>query len=425
LELFESQKKSHPLAWRMQPEDFDDFLGQSHVLGVNKPLRRLIEEDKVVSLILYGPPGSGKTALAHIVAKKTRSRFISINAVTAGIKDIRDAVGIAKSGKTILFVDEIHRFNKLQQDALLPYVETGELVLIGASTQNPFFALVPALSSRSSIFRFNPIPQEDIVHLLKRALSDKRGLGDYPISLEEEALDFIASVSEGDARRALNVLELSFISSFDDAAGSYIITLPHVRDAVQNKTLYYDEDDHYDTVSAFIKSMRGSDPDAAVYWLAKMIEAGEDPLFIARRIVICSSEDVGNADPHALVVAVSAMTALEKIGMPEGRIPLSQAALYVAAAPKSNASYMALDKATEAIQSETVQEVPAHLKDAHYSGAKRLGAGEGYVYPHNFPGHYVKQEYLREKKSFYTPSSEGYERIIKSRLQKRRSTRDD
>jgi putative ATPase len=425
LELFKTQRRTSPLAWRMQPEDFDDFLGQSHLLGVQKPLRRLIEEDKIVSLILYGPPGTGKTALAHIIAKKTRAEFISINAVTAGIKEIREAVSSIRSEKTILFVDEIHRFNKIQQDALLPYIEKGDLTLIGASTQNPFFSLVPALSSRSMIFQFRPIPKDDLRRLLARALSDARGLGDHHVSIRDEAVDFIASVSEGDARRALNILELTFLSLGNDAEGGRVITLGHVKEVLENKTLYYDEDDHYDTISAFIKSMRGSDPDATVYWMAKMIESGEDPLFIARRIVICASEDVGNADPQALVVAVSAMHALERIGMPEGRIPLSQAAIYIAAAPKSNASYAALEKAVEEIRTQPMQPVPDHLKDAHYTGAKRLGAGKGYLYPHSFKGHYIKQDYMRIHKSFYNPSSEGYEEVIKSRLQKRRSTTDD
>jgi putative ATPase len=409
----------------MQPEDIDDFFGQSHLLGRNKPLRRLIEEDKIVSLIFFGPPGTGKTALAHIIAKKTMARFISINAVTSGIKDIREAVLSGKSEKLILFVDEIHRFNRLQQDALLPYVETGEITLIGASTHNPFFALVPALSSRSLLFQFEPISKDDIKKLLQKALSDKRGLAGHNISIEKDAIDFITSVSEGDARRALNILELSFVSSFDTNERRYIISLKHVKDVLQNKTLYYDENDHYNTISAFIKSMRGSDPDATVYWLSKMLESGEDPLFIARRIVICASEDVGNADPTALVIAVSAMDALEKIGIPEGRIPLSQAAIYVAAAPKSNASYIAIEKAIEDIRNEPVQQVPDHLKDSNYSGAKRLEAGKGYLYPYNFDKNYVKQKYLIKNKSFYNPSSEGYERIIKSRLQKRRTTSDD
>lgn len=425
MELFKTQRRTSPLAWRMQPEDFGDFLGQSHLLGPLRPLRRLIEEDKIVSVILYGPPGTGKTALAHIIAKKTRAEFISINAVTAGIKEIREAVSSIRSEKTILFVDEIHRFNKIQQDALLPYIETGELTLIGASTQNPFFSLVPALSSRSVIFQFHPIPKDDLKRLVTRALSDTRGLGDHRASIEDEAIDFIASVSEGDARRALNILELAFLSSGDGGEGGRIITLRHVKEVLENKTLYYDEDDHYDTISAFIKSMRGSDPDAAVYWMAKMFESGEDPLFIARRIVICASEDVGNADPQALAVAVAAMQALERIGMPEGRIPLSQAAIYVAAAPKSNASCSAIEKAIEEIRTQPVQPVPDHLKDSHYAGAKRLGAGKGYLYPHRFDGHYIKQDYMHIHKSFYTPSTEGYEKVIKSRLQKRRSTTDD
>jgi putative ATPase len=424
LELFKEQKRTPPLAWRMQPEEFEDLLGQSHLLAANKPLRRLIEEDKIVSLILYGPPGTGKTALAHIIAGKTRSDFISLNAVTAGIKDIRDAVASVRGEKTILFVDEIHRFNKVQQDALLPYIEKGDLTLIGASTQNPFFSLVPALSSRSVIFQFRPLRKDDIMALLRRTLSDRKGLGDYDVSIEDAAVDFVASVSEGDARRALNILELAFLSCMA-ADGRCRITIDHAKEVLQNRTIYYDEDEHYNTVSAFIKSMRGSDPDASVYWLAKMLEAGDDPLFLARRIVICAAEDVGNADPTALCVAVSAMQALEKIGMPEGRIPLAQAAVYVAAAPKSNASCAAIDKAIETIRSEPVQEVPAHLKDSHYAGAKRLGAGEGYKYPHSFEKHYVAQVYMNIHRSFYTPSSQGYERIMKSRLRKRRSTPDD
>jgi putative ATPase len=424
VELFKTQKRTQPLAWRMQPEEFNDLLGQSHLLGPGKPLRRLIEEDRIVSLIFYGPPGTGKTALAHIIARKTSSDFIPINAVTSGVREIREAVASIRGEKTILFVDEIHRFNKLQQDALLPHIEKGELTLIGASTQNPFFALVPALSSRSIIFRFNPVAAEDLGKILRRALSDKRGLGEYPVDVADDAIVFISSASEGDARRALNILELSFLSAFDSKSGKYVISLDRVKEALQSKTLYYDEDDHYNTISAFIKSMRGSDPDAALYWLAKMIESGEDPLFIARRVVICASEDVGNADPRALVVAVSAMQAFEKIGLPEGRIPLAQAVLYVATAPKSNASYAALEKATESVGKEPLQPVPDHLKDAHYAGAGRLDAGKGYLYPHNYEGHFVKQDYMKDPKSFYSPSSEGYERVIKSRLQKRRTTSD-
>ncbi len=408
----------------MQPEDFDDFLGQQHLLGANRPLRRLIDEDKLVSVILYGPPGTGKTALAHIVARKTRADFISLNAVTAGIKDIRDAVSSIRGGRTILFVDEIHRFNKIQQDALLPHIEQGEVILIGASTQNPFFALVPALSSRSQIFQFMPIPADDIRTLLRRAVTDRRGLGDYRVSIDDEGIGVIASLCGGDARKALNILELSFLSSFDAGSDTYTITAALIREASQSKSLYYDEDEHYNIISAFIKSMRGSDPDAAVYWLARMIESGEDPLFIARRIVICASEDIGNADPQALTLAVSALQAVDRIGMPEGRIPLAQAVIYIAAAPKSNASCAAIDAAIGAVRNEPLQQVPSHLRDSHYQGAKRLGAGIGYQYPHSFPGHYVKQAYLSAPRSFYTPTEEGYEKIIHTMLQKRRSTPD-
>jgi len=414
----------------MQPEDFEDFLGQPHLLDRNRPLRRLIEDDKIVSVIFYGPPGTGKTALAHIIARKTKARFISLNAVTAGIKDIRHAVDSSRGERAILFVDEIHRFNKTQQEALLPHVEKGEIILVGASTQNPFFSLVPALSSRSLIFPFKPIPPDELKKLLYRAISDKKGLGEYEISLQQEAAEFIASVSDGDARKALNILELAFLSSLEsDTADSSpanraIITLAQAKEVTQNRSIYYDEDDHYNTISAFIKSMRGSDPDATVYWMAKMLEAGEDPLFIARRIVICAAEDVGNADPQALVVAVSALHAFEKIGLPEGRIPLAMAALYVATAPKSNASYVAIDSAIDAVRNEPAREVPNHLKDSNYKSAKKLGAGVGYLYPHSFDGHYVKQAYMPDQKTFYTPSSEGFEKIVQERLHKRRETPD-
>ena len=409
----------------MQPEDFNDFLGQQHLLAGNKPLRRLIEEDKIVSVIFYGPPGTGKTALAHIIARKTKARFIAINAVTAGIKDIREAVESSRDERAILFVDEIHRFNKTQQDALLPHVEQGEVVLIGASTQNPFFSLVPALSSRSLIFAFKPIPEEDLKKLISRALTEKRGLGEYTVGLQSEAADYIAAISEGDARKTLNILELAFLSSFESTTGRAVITLEQVKEVTQNRSIYYDEDDHYNTISAFIKSMRGSDPDATVYWMAKMLESGEDPLFIARRIVICAAEDVGNADPQALTVAVSALHAFEKIGLPEGRIPLAMAALYIATAPKSNASYRAIDKALDAVRKEPLQEVPDHLKDASYKNAGKLGAGIGYLYPHDYEHHYVKQRYMREPKSFYNPSSEGFEKVVQERLHTRRETEDE
>lgn len=405
----------------MQPQGFDEFVGQQHLLAHNKPLRRLIEDDKIVSVIFFGPPGTGKTALAHIIARRTNARFIAINAVTAGIKDIREAVESSRGERAILFVDEIHRFNKTQQDALLPHVERGDIILVGASTQNPYFSLVPALSSRSLIFPFKPIPAEELKALLLRALTDPKGLGKYNISLHHDAADYIASVSGGDARKALNMLELSFLTLPGEDAE---ITLDQVKEVTQDRSIYYDEDDHYNTISAFIKSMRGSDPDATVYWMAKMIESGEDPLFIARRIVICAAEDVGNADPQALAIAVSSLHAFEKIGMPEGRIPLAMAALYVASAPKSNAVYLAIDKAIASIKNEPLLEVPDHLRDSSYRSAKKLGAGTGYLYPHDFEHHLVKQSYLPESRSFYTPSSEGFEKIIQKRLYKRRELLD-
>ncbi|MGE5894346.1 MAG: replication-associated recombination protein A [bacterium] len=423
MDLFGASEKEMPLAWRLRPRNLDEFSGQEHILAPGRPLRNLIEKDKIVSLILFGPPGSGKTALAHIIAQKTDSQFISLNAVTGGIKDIRDAVSAARHRRTILFVDEIHRFNKIQQDALLPHVESGEITLIGASTHNPFFSLVPALASRSIIFPFHPLTPSEIRAVLKRALDDPRGIQHPGLTVAEEALDFIASWSDGDARRALNMLELSYLTFRKDSASLHL-TLDLVQEAIQTKTLYYDEDDHYDTISAFIKSMRGSDPDAAVYWLSKMIEAGEDPMFLARRIVICASEDVGNADPHALTLAVSAMSAVEKIGMPEGAIPLAQAAIYIACSPKSNASYAALTKATEKIRSGYIQEVPPHLRDSHYSGAQRLGAGIGYKYPHDYEGGYIEQQYMEIPERFYEPKERGFEKTLKYRIQRRRKQAD-
>ncbi len=405
----------------MMPESLQEFVGQEELLGEGRPLRRLIEEDRIVSLILYGPPGTGKTALARIIAGKTKARFLSLNAVTAGVKDIRNAVASSGSGRTILFVDEIHRFNRLQQDALLPHVESGEITLIGASTQNPFFALVPALASRSVIFEFSPLSPAEIKVLLKRALSSEKGFGSRDVEVEEKAMDYIAERCSGDARKALNMLELAFVTASPPDSGKVTVTAEVLKTALQQKTLYYDEDEHYDIISAFIKSMRGSDPDAAVYWLARMIASGEDPMFIARRIVVCASEDVGNADPMALNVAVSAMLALEKVGMPEGRIILSQAAIYVATAPKSNASYVAVERAGHAVLNAPLQRVPGHLRDSHYAGAERLGRGSGYKYPHDYDGHYVRQKYLEHEQTFYEPTDEGYEREIKNTMRKRRS----
>jgi putative ATPase len=420
MELLKTNKRA-PLAWRMQPQHLDEFAGQTHVLGKGKPLREAIERDSIVSLILYGPPGSGKTALAHIIANRTDSLFITLNAVTAGIADIKEALkGAGRAGKAILFIDEIHRFNKLQQDALLPDVESGVVTLIGASTENPFFSIIPALSSRSMIFQFFPLKESDIKILLDRALTDReRGLGELNIKLEPDAADFIASMSEGDARRALNAVEMGVFIMKTSGCPVYDIQL--AKDVMQKKYLYYSEDEHYDTISAFIKSMRGGEPDAVLYWLAKMLEAGEDPLYIARRMIICASEDIGNADPRALELAVAAFHAVESIGLPEGRIPLAQAAIYIAMAPKSNASYKGIENALASVREERLAPVPVHLKSANYKGASRLGAGIGYKYPHNYKGHYVDQQYMINNKLFFFPSDQGYEKIFKKRLSKRRS----
>ena len=405
----------------MQPQTLDGFAGQSHILGQGKPLREAIERDSIVSLILYGPPGSGKTAVAHIIANKTKALFISLNAVTSGVGDIKTAIADARSvERAILFIDEIHRFNKLQQDALLPDVENGTVTLIGASTQNPFFSIIPALSSRSMIFQFNPLEANEIKALLKTALSDKEnGLGNADMPIEPAALDFIATTSGGDARKALNALEMGFFILNSSKKTNYTLTL--AKEVLQKKSIYYSEDEHYDTISAFIKSMRGSDPDAVLYWLAKMIEAGEDPLFIARRIVICASEDVGNADPEALQIAVSALHAVEAIGMPEGRIPLAQAALYTAMAPKSNASYKGIENALSCVREERLSPVPDHLKSTGYKGASRLGAGKGYKYTHDYKGRNGDQLYMQGNKTFFFPTQEGFEKTLTERLQKRRS----
>ncbi len=422
MDLFSNEIKTRPLAWRMMPGSLDEFVGQEDLLAEGRPLRRLIEEDRIVSLILFGPPGTGKTALSRIIAASTNSQFVSLNAVTSGVKEVREALRYGRTGRIILFIDEIHRFNRLQQDALLPHVESGEITLIGASTQNPFFSLVPALSSRSQIFEFKPLSSDDLKILILRALISPKGLGEYSIEIGEETISMICHLASGDARKAFNILELAFLTAKDEKGGKIRITDEHVRAATRKRALYYDEEEHYDIISAFIKSMRGSDPDAAVYWLARMIESGEDPLFIARRIVICASEDVGNADPMALQVAVSAMHALERIGMPEGRIPLAQATIYVATAPKSNASYLAIEKAIETVQNSPLQQVPSHLRDSHYRGARRLNRGTGYKYPHDYEGHFVKQKYLEMEKSFYAPSGEGYEREIRKIMERRRKT---
>lgn len=407
----------------MRPRALSEFVGQQHILGPGRLLRRAIEADRLMSLILYGPPGTGKTALAHLIAERSRARFISLNAVTAGVADIRKVTLDAarqrteEGVKTIVFIDEIHRFTRVQQDALLPDVERGAIILIGASTQNPFFAIIPALSSRSQIFEFKPLSDDDIRSIILRALADReRGFGSLTVTLADEAREFLVARSGGDARRALNALEIGILSSRPDASGTILYDLQTAEESIQKKALVYDEDEHYDTVSAFIKSLRGSDPNAAIYWMAKMIQAGEDPLFIARRLVVAASEDVGNADPLALVVATAAYQAVERIGMPEGTIPLAQATTYVASAPKSNASYLAISEALDDIERGTDLPVPDHLKDTHYKGAKRLGRGKGYRYPHDYPGHYVEQEYLPHRREYYKPTEQGEEKRIRERL---------
>jgi len=410
-----------PLSARMCPEDLSGFCGQAHIAGEGKLLRRAIESDRITSVIFYGPPGVGKTALAMIISKKTGARFVRKNAVSSNVAEMRKIIdaSIKQKGmngrKTILLLDEIHRFNKAQQDVLLPEVEEGNILLIGTTTENPFFTVNAALLSRSQIFEFKPLEEEDIIDLMRAALNDKdRGLGDRKAEVDDGALEHLARVSDGDARRALNALEVAVLTTAPDKTGKVMVSVAEAEESIQRKAVVYDADgdSHYDTASAYIKSMRGSDPDAALYWLAKMIVAGEDPRFIARRMVICASEDVGNADPQALVVANAAMQAADFIGFPEARIPLAQATVYIACAPKSNAVYMAVDKAIKDVEEARTQEVPDHLKDASYKGAARLGRGEGYKYAHAYEGHYVQQDYLREQKKYYSPTNMGYEKKI-------------
>jgi putative ATPase len=411
MDLFEKEAVDQPLAYRMCPGSLDEYVGQNHILGPGKLLRRAIESDRITSIIVYGPPGTGKTALARIIAAKTKAHFEWLNAAAIGLDEIRKVIQQAKSRrvkgmKTIVFLDEIHRFNKLQQDALLPDVEDGNITLISATVENPFFYVNSALLSRSQIFELKPLSEEDILTVLHNALNDKdRGLGNLDILADENALKHIAKMSDGDARKALSALEVAALTTPpDDRSRRIHITIEIAEESIQKKAIVYDKkgDQHYDTISAFIKSMRGSDPDAAVYYLAKMIYAGEDPRFIARRIVICASEDVGNADPMALIIATSALRAAEFIGMPEARIPLAQATIYVAQAPKSNAGYKAIEAALKDVSTEETMEVPDHLKDSHYPGAKKLGHGNGYKYPHDYGG-YVEQEYLKKKKKYYNP----------------------
>ena len=409
----------------MRPKSLDDFTGQEHILGSGKLLRRLIESDKISSLILYGPPGCGKTTLALIISEKTKSHFERINAASNNVADMRKIIDAAKkrasvSGKrTILLIDEIHRFNKAQQDVLMPDVEVGNPVLIGTTTHNPFFYVNAALLSRSQVFEFKKLSESDILRLIKTTLSDKvSGLGAIPIVMDPDAAAHLAMISEGDARRALSAIEIGALTTAPGKDKKIRFTLKIAEESIQKKAVVYDkdEDGHYDTISAFIKSMRGSDPDATLYWLAKMIYAGEDPRFIARRIIICASEDVGNADPQALVVAAAALQSIEFVGMPEARIPLAQAAVYVACAPKSNAAYLGIESALKDVESGKTLEVPDHLKDATMD-AEEFGHGQGYKYAHDFKDHYVKQEYKPSDKAYYIPTEIGYEKKIKEWLE--------
>ncbi len=421
-------EKESPLAARMRPRTLDEVVGQEHILGKDKLLYRAIQADKISSVIFYGPPGTGKTTLARVIANTTSAEFTQINATVAGKKDMEEVVEKAKAtqgmyGKrTILFIDEIHRFNKSQQDYLLPFVEDGTLILIGATTENPYFEVNGALISRSIIFELKPIPVEGVKELIRKAVYDsERGMGAYDAVIEEDALDFLADLSGGDARHALNAVELGVMTTERSGDGKIHITLEVAQECIQKRVMRYDKtgDNHYDTISAFIKSMRGSDPDAAVYYLARMLYAGEDVAFIARRIMICAAEDVGNADPQALVVATNASLAVERIGMPEAQIILSQAACYVACAPKSNAAYGAVDKAMRVVEATGNLPIPSHLQDAHYKGAAKLGHGTGYKYAHDYPNHYVEQQYLPYElngQEFYKPSGNGYEVKIKEHI---------
>ena len=420
-----TQEQESPLASRMRPSTLDEVVGQRHIIGKDKLLYRAIKADQLGSIIFYGPPGTGKTTLAKVIANTTSANFRQINATVAGKRDMEDVVREAKDAlgmygkKTILFVDEIHRFNKSQQDYLLPYVEDGTLILIGATTENPYFEVNGALLSRSRIFELKVLDREDVKELVLRAVQDeKKGMGSYHAVIDDDAADFLADVSGGDARAALNAVELGVLTTERDPADGLIhLTLEVAQECIQKRAVRYDKDgdNHYDTISAFIKSMRGSDPDAAVYYLARMLYAGEDIKFIARRIMICAAEDVGNADPQALTVAVSAAQAVERIGMPEAQIILSQAVLYVATAPKSNSAVNAVFSAMDAVKNQRSMPVPVHLQDSHYGGSAKMGHGVGYKYAHNYPNHYVKQQYLpdgMEGQTFYVPSDNGYEKKI-------------
>lgn len=424
----QNKEKESPLASRMRPTTLEEVVGQQHIIGKDKLLYRAIKADKLSSIIFYGPPGTGKTTLAKVIANTTSADFTQLNATSAGKKDMEEVVEQAKNAqgmygkKTILFIDEIHRFHKGQQDYLLPFVEDGTIILIGATTENPYFEVNGALLSRSVIFELKALSKEDIKVLLLRAVTDEaKGLGSYGAVLKEDALEFLADVCNGDARSALTALELGVLTTERSSDGKIHITLDVASECIQKRVVKYDKsgDNHYDTVSAFIKSMRGSDPDAAVYYLARMLYAGEDIKFIARRVMICAAEDVGMADPNALQVATSAALAVERLGMPEARIPLAEAVIYVATAPKSNTAYLAVDKALELVKTTKTPPIPSHLQDAHYQSADKLGHGIGYQYAHAYPGHYVEQQYLPNgltEEVFYEPTENGYERQIQNYL---------
>jgi putative ATPase len=440
MDLFKEEKnteKEAPLAWRMRPQSLEEFAGQEHILGDGKLLRRMILADRLTSLILFGPPGCGKTSLAYLITQITRSHFERLNATTTGAGEVRKILEGARSRRshkgqrTVLLMDEINHFNKLQQEILLKDLEDGTLILIGATVYNPFFTLIPALNSRSQIFELRPLNDEDLKKIILSALKDKdRGLGKIPVQITEDALEHLIHFSNGDARKILNALEIfsngdarKILNALEigvlttpNKNGKIRFTLEVASESLQKKTLFYDKDEHYDTISAFIKSMRGSDPDATLYWLAKMLSSGEDPRFIARRIAICASEDVGNADPQAITVAASAMQVIEWIGMPEAQLTLAQAAVYVATAPKSNAVTIGISKAMKDVETERTQPVPSHLQGGSYPGSKRLGKGQGYKYPHNSPEGTIEQIYLGNKKTYYKPKESGYERKIQNFL---------
>lgn len=426
----QNKEKESPLASRLRPRTVDEVVGQEHIIGKDKLLYRAIMADKLSSIILYGPPGTGKTTLAKVIANTTSAEFLQINATVAGKKDMENVVSKAKENiaaygkKTILFIDEIHRFNKGQQDYLLPFVEDGTVILIGATTENPYFEVNNALISRSIVFELKPLSTENIKELIRRAVTDsERGLGAYNAKIDDDALEFLADISNGDARSALNAIELGILSTQRGEDGLIHIDISVAEECIQKRTLRYDKtgDNHYDTISAFIKSMRGSDPDAAIYYLARMLYAGEDIKFIARRIMICASEDVSNADPNAIVVATNAALAAERLGMPEARIVLAQAATYVACAPKSNSAYTAINSALDYVSKHPNHKIPSHLQDQSYKSAAKLGHGIGYVYPHDFENDYIKQQYLPDEMKdvkFFELSDNGYEQQIKSYFKK-------